>query len=414
MLLSRAGYSEIVVNCCCDVNQLIYYSQQASATTGRLKKGLILCLFGFGLLTTTVSADVVKPALIEVSVYRTGHATIEIRASIEALLTGINSQYKTTQESPQAAAYDALRKLPSDELQASFKGFHQQFLDQVWLKFNGRLAGLVIDSVSVPEPGYTKIPRISTIMLRAAVPPRASTVQWYYPAAFGNQAVRVREVDRQQEQWHWSQWEWQRKDKPTQVFSLETVYAKRPLWKTISSYTVLGFYHIVPKGMDHVLFILGLFLLSTQMRPLLLQVTMFTVAHTLTLGLSMTGAIELPPRIVEPLIALSIAYVGFENIWARTLHTSRLYLVFGFGLLHGMGFASVLADFGMPSNRFLTALISFNIGVELGQLAVILAAFLLIGLWFGRHPNYHHTVVVPASLIIGCCGLVWTVERVLA
>ena len=141
------------------------------------------------------------------------------------------------------------------------------------------------------------------------------------------------------------------------------------------------------------------------MRPLLWQVTMFTIAHSITLGLSMTGYINIPAYIVEPLIALSIAYVGIENVFSPSLHKSRLLIVFLFGLLHGMGFASMLADFGMPDDRFFTALISFNVGVELGQIMVILVAFLLIGYWFRDKSWYRRVVVVPGSLAIGVVGL---------
>ena len=138
---------------------------------------------------------------------------------------------------------------------------------------------------------------------------------------------------------------------------------------------------------------------------------MFTIAHTITLGLSMNGVITLPSNIVEPLIALSIAYVGIENVIAHRLHSSRLVLVFMFGLLHGLGFAGVLSDFGMPDSAFATALISFNIGVELGQLTVITLAFLLMGLWFRHRDWYRKRLTIPASLLISVIGLYWTFER---
>ena len=175
---------------------------------------------------------------------------------------------------------------------------------------------------------------------------------------------------------------------------------------------VIGFEHIVPRGTDHILFIVGLFLLSTRMKPLLWQVTMFTVAHTLTLALSMKGVVSLPSSVVEPLIALSIAYVGIENIFATSLHKSRLLLVFLFGLLHGMGFADVLAEFGMPPNAFATALISFNIGVELGQIAVLIVAYLAVGIWFRHKPWYHQRITIPGSAIISIIGLYWTYDRI--
>lgn len=172
-----------------------------------------------------------------------------------------------------------------------------------------------------------------------------------------------------------------------------------------------GFDHIIPKGLDHILFILGIFLLSTKLKPLAWQATMFTLAHSITLSLSMFNVISLPASIVEPLIALSIAYIGFENIFAHKLKSSRLALVFAFGLLHGMGFASVLADFGMPESAYATALISFNLGVELGQLAILTAAYFGITVWFKNKQHFHNYVTIPGSVLIGITGLYWTWDR---
>lgn len=356
--------------------------------------------------------DVVKPALIEISVFGTGQFRIEIRASIEALLTGINAQYKNTTEAPTSDEYDRLRELEAAELAAAFEPFKARMLEVVELRFDGTPAAGVIESVNIPVPGYTKVPRISVIAIEGAVPEGSKSLDWYYPSAFGDNAVRVRQVDRRKEQWHWSAWQWIREDRRSEAFSLTEVFNPPTVFDIIAEYTGAGYDHIIPKGLDHVLFVLGLFLFSTRIRPLLWQVTMFTVAHSITLALAMTGAIELPPRIVEPLIALSIAYVGVENVWHRGLHNSRLVLVFAFGLLHGLGFASMLADFGMPEDAFATALIAFNVGVELGQLAVILAAYALVGLWFGKRPWYRRFVVIPGSLLITATGLYWAWERI--
>ena len=138
---------------------------------------------------------------------------------------------------------------------------------------------------------------------------------------------------------------------------------------------------------------------------------MFTVAHTITLGLAMNNIVELPANVVEPLIALSIAYVGVENIFSKELHHSRLLLVFFFGLLHGLGFASVLTDFGMPENDFITALISFNVGVELGQIAVISIAFILLRFCFKNKEHYRKFMVIPGSMCISVIGIYWFLER---
>jgi hydrogenase/urease accessory protein HupE len=370
-----------------------------------------ILLFFLIFLPTSLLADVVKPALVEISVFREGHFQVELRASIEALLTGINGQYKNTTEAPTAEEYDQLRELPPEELAIAFEPFKARLTEQIQLLFDGTPARLRIGEVDIPERGYTKVPRISVIMLEGEVPTGARSVTWYYPAAFGDNAVRVRQVHTAEEQYHWSGWQWIRDDAASEPFSLTEVATKRSVWQVTGDYVMAGFGHILPMGMDHILFILGLYLFSAKIRPLLWQVTMFTLAHTLTLALAMYGWVQLPANIVEPLIALSIAYVGIENIWHKRLVNSRLVLVFAFGLLHGLGFASLLTEFGMPKEDFAIALISFNIGVEFGQLAVIAGAWLLAGLWFGSKSWYRQAVVIPASLAIGVVGLYWFWDR---
>jgi hydrogenase/urease accessory protein HupE len=366
---------------------------------------LCYCLFPVAV------ADVVKPALVEITAKSGGEISIDIRTSIEALLTGINSQYKNTQDAPQAEAYDALRVLEAEQLQEAFAPFKDKLLQQVWLKADGEPVALQFKQVDIPEPGYTKVPRASVIVLEGQVDTDTENLQWYYPLAFGDNAVRVRQINEQKEQWHWSDWQWIRKDEPSQPFSLTEVFRQPSTFGVVLSYIEIGFTHIIPKGLDHILFILGIFLFSSRLRPLFWQVTMFTIAHTITLGLSMNGIISLPANIVEPLIALSIAYVGVENVFARNLHNSRLLLVFAFGLLHGLGFAGMLSDFGMPDEAFAIALISFNVGVELGQIALILAGYFLLSMWFGRKDWYRSVVIVPGSLLIAVIGLYWLVER---
>lgn len=372
------------------------------------------CFAGLGLLLclAPATADVVKPALVEINVSTDGTYSIELRASLEALLTGINARYRNTQDAPNATAYDELRVLEADELARAFEPFKTRLTKAIRLSFDGETAPLTVTRIDIPEPGYTKVPRISIIYLEGQVPRTVESVRWYYPESFGDNAVRVRQVDETNEKWHWSSWQWLRNDKASEPFSLTEVFTSPPLTTTIRTYVIAGFEHILPKGLDHILFILGIFLLSVKLRPLLWQVTMFTVAHTITLGLSINGIISLPDNIVEPLIALSIAYIGIENIFARTLHNSRLLLVFCFGLLHGMGFAGVLKDFGMPADAFATALISFNVGVELGQLTVIALAFLAVGFWFSGRDWYRHVVVMGGSAAIAVIGLYWTWDRI--
>ena len=371
---------------------------------------LLSCL-SYTLCGNTVLADVVKPALVEINVNKDRQVQIEVRASIEALLTGINARYKNTKDAPNAQAYDDFRKMPAMQLEQAFEAFKQEFLQSIFIQDSSDKVVLSIRSVEIPPTGYTKVPRISVINLTATLPPEADSLRWYYPEKFGDNAVRVRQIDRENDQWHWSQWQWLRNDEISQVFSLNEIVSRQSVFDVITSYISLGFLHILPKGADHILFILGLFLLSTRLAPLLWQVTMFTVAHTITLGLAMNHMLQLPANIVEPLIALSIAYVGVENIFARQLHRSRLFLVFAFGLLHGLGFASVLADFGMPKGDFVEALISFNVGVELGQLSVILIAFLMLRFCFRDQQKYRQFIVIPGSVLISVIGIYWFLDR---
>ena len=176
-------------------------------------------------------------------------------------------------------------------------------------------------------------------------------------------------------------------------------------------YMQLGFTHIIPLGFDHILFVLSLFLLSPKLKPVLWQATAFTVAHSITLGLAMFKVITPSPAIVEPIIALSIMYVALENIISPSLKKSRIGVVFLFGLVHGMGFANALGSLGLPQNSYLTSLIMFNVGVELGQLAVILSAFFLFGKWFGNKPYYRKFIVIPLSVLITIMAGYWTIER---
>ncbi len=176
-------------------------------------------------------------------------------------------------------------------------------------------------------------------------------------------------------------------------------------------YLQLGFKHIIPLGFDHILFILSLFLLSPKLKTIIWQATAFTVAHSITLGLAMYDMVSAPPHIIEPIIALSIMFVALENVITDKLKPTRILIVFAFGLVHGLGFAGVLKDLGLPKREFFNALISFNVGVELGQLAIILAAWFLFGKWFNQKPWYRSHIVNPLSILIAIIALYWTIER---
>ncbi len=181
---------------------------------------------------------------------------------------------------------------------------------------------------------------------------------------------------------------------------------------TFLSFARQGFLHVLPLGMDHILFVLGIFLLSRKWKPLILQVSAFTLAHTITLGLATLGWISMPSSIVEPIIAASIAFVALENIFFPKYHTRRLILVFIFGLIHGLGFAGALSDLDLDPSVLLVSLVGFNLGVEGGQLAIILLSFAAV-LPFQDEKSYRRRIVIPLSLIIAGVGIFWTIERIL-
>ena len=185
-----------------------------------------------------------------------------------------------------------------------------------------------------------------------------------------------------------------------------------PWYRQAAVYLRLGFRHIVPEGADHILFVLGLFFLGITWRKLLSQTSVFTIAHATTLFLSTYGIFSLPSRYVEPAIALSIAWIALENVLQPRLGASRLAVVFGFGLVHGLGFASSLSDIPFPKHDFLFALLGFNFGVDLGQLFVMAVAFLLVG-WFRDEPWFRRRIAIPASLTIAAIGLFWAGQRVI-
>lgn len=171
-----------------------------------------------------------------------------------------------------------------------------------------------------------------------------------------------------------------------------------------------GFVHILPLGLDHICFILGLFFLQPKWRPLLWQTSAFTVAHSITLAMVVLGVFTIPSSVVEPMIALSIAYVGLENLWVKELKPWRVMLVFCLGLLHGMGFASVMKELDLPEGQVIKPLVGFNLGVELGQVTVLAAAFGAT-FWLLKKPQFN-IVRKVASGLIGAVGLYWTYERI--
>lgn len=291
-------------------------------------------------------------------------------------------------------------------LEDSLRALQDTWRTRVGLSFGGQPSRSDL-TIRVTAAADAIGPALAVVTLSGLLPPRADHFTWQYGWTFASYALTVRTSPAGASVVHWLE--------GGDVSAPQPVVAAPPeRWPgTAARYLHLGFTHIVPLGLDHVLFVLGLFLLNNRLRPLLMQVSAFTVAHSITLALSMLGLLSVPASIVEPLIAVSIAYVALENLFLSELTSWRVALVFACGLLHGLGFAGVLSDLGLPRGEFITALLSFNVGVEAAQLSVIGAAALLVGSQASQRTWYRERVVIPASTLIACVAIYWTIERVI-
>jgi hypothetical protein len=353
------------------------------------------------------AAHEVRPGVADVAV-GAREVTITLTAPIEPMIAGMDlAGLEDTNLSPLAGRYDALRADPPEALEAALRQAWPGIAPKITILAGDSPAEPVIGAVTVPEVGDVSLPRDSVLTITAALPDDGSPVRIGFDASLGS--VVVRQVGGGADAYAAILSGQLSEALPRDGFATEG--ALPVFFRFIGS----GFEHIIPKGLDHILFVLGLFFFSLRLSPLLWQVTAFTLAHTVTLALASLQIVSIPAQIVEPLIAASIVYVAVENIFGPRdggAGWGRVAVVFGFGLLHGLGFASVLSDVGLPDGRFVIALIGFNIGVELGQLAVIAAAFVALALPFGRQAWYRHVIAIPASLAIAGVGAWWTVERV--
>jgi len=321
-------------------------------------------------LASLANAHEVMPAIADMT--QVGdQLEFEVSANLESYVAGIDlATVSNTNDAAEADTYDTLRALPPAELEARFAAFWPEMAQRITIEVGGAMVTPELVDVEIPAIGDIELIRPSVLRFTAAIPEGAETVVVGWDRAFGTLVIRQMGVEAPYDGFLEA-------GALSDPITLSGGDQAGPL-QTLINYIPVGFDHIVPLGLDHILFVLGLFFLSTHLGPLLWQVSAFTLAHTITLALAALGYVSIPGSIVEPLIAASIAFVAIENIASRGLSRWRPLVVFGFGLLHGLGFASVLGEFGLPPGSFVPALIGFNVGVELGQLAVIAVAFLCV------------------------------------
>ncbi|MEA1651944.1 HupE/UreJ family protein [Nitrospirillum sp. BR 11164] len=313
----------------------------------------------------------------------------------------------------EAAAGQALsRDLTAERVLAALPAYTAAIAAQVDLRADGAAQPATVAVERVEMPSDVTLPAFVVLRADGPLPPGTHAVTWRYGLVYSTYGVVFTDAAGGAPQTRWLEG-----DAASPPFALAANAAAVSLPQLAAQYLQLGFLHILPEGLDHILFVLGIFLLTTRLRSILVQVTAFTLAHSVTLGLTMYGVISLPSRVVEPLIALSVAYVAVENIMTARLTPWRPLVVFAFGLLHGMGFAGALADLHLARRDVIPALVSFNVGIELAQLSIIAAAYAAVALVCasgGRKdkPWYRRRVVIPASSLIAATGLFWTVQRV--
>ncbi len=357
----------------------------------------------------TASAHEVQPAVADVRV-TAERVEMSLRLAIEPILAGIDlTAVADTNDSPLSDRNDALRALAPDALAAAITEAWPGIADQITIRTGDVDVVPVLAAIDAAPVGDPELRRDTTLTITADLPEGDAPVVVGWDATLGGLIVRLINEGETYSAFLTN-------GALTDPMSRDGS-ADLTLGSAIARYLVSGFDHIIPKGLDHILFVLGLYFYALAWRPLLWQVTAFTAAHTVTLALATTGVVTIPDDamwIVEAIIAASIVYVAVENILGGRkdrIGWNRIAVVFGFGLLHGLGFASVLSEFGL-GNHFVASLISFNIGVELGQLSVIAVAFLLLGLPFGSKPFYRRAVVIPGSLIIAAIGAYWVLNRI--
>ncbi len=316
------------------------------------------------------------------------------------------------QNADDAALVAALAALSPGELEARLDRLRQLFQRRVRVRFDGEPAPFEVSFPDQGTPAATEsaIPTMLglTARLTGSVPTGATNMEFFASRAFSDVHLTVRDEIR-----GLTTRSVLERGARSDPYALAGPLEPPTAVSLGRQYLGLGFVHIVPRGLDHILFVLGLFLLGTRTRALVWQVSAFTVAHAATLSLAVFEIVALPARVVEPLIALSIVYVAVENVLTARLTPWRPAVVFGFGLLHGLGFAGVLGQLGLPEQERLLGLLSFNVGIELGQLLVITLALASVG-WCRRRPWYRARIAVPLSVAIAGVGLFWAVERTIA
>ena len=352
-------------------------------------------------------AHELRPAIGNLNIYEKDNiisASLSIQLNLEAIIAGIDTKHSNTEESEKSEEYQDLREMSPTILLSKFNSKIKNFDSKINLISHNSNLDLTLINVVIPEVGNTGIIR-DTIVNFNIKNVEEEEFQFSWDKNLGSIILRINSIHNKP-----LYTELIEGGKKSKWFSIKNK-TEVGLFQNVKEYTLLGFKHIIPKGLDHILFVLALFLLSPKLRPLVLQISIFTLAHTITLFLGALKIITIPAIIIEPIIALSICFIAIENLFTENIRRTRPYIIFIFGLLHGLGFAGILNEIGISTNLFVVSLISFNVGVELGQISVIILSYILIALLFQKKSWYRNRVTKPISIIIASIGFYWFIQR---
>ena len=363
-----------------------------------------LTLFSIGAISHEIRPSIADYKIEENILY------FDIRLNAELILSGIDASNITdTNSSPLSATYDDLRSLTRENLKILLIESWDDIQSKINLNINEVSTKFELVDINIEANRDFEISRDSILYLKYELDEDDEFLTFKWSEKYGPIIIReINELKKEDDLYT----EYLQAGLQTDKIFIKSENTQS-IFKSIINYFILGIQHIIPKGLDHILFIVGLFFFSVTLRPLLIQVTMFTIAHSITLIFVSVSYINVNPLIVEPIIALSIAYVGIENIFKEYVKEYLRYIIiFFFGLLHGLGFALVLSDIGYQSSKLILNLISFNLGIEAAQIFIILFLYILLGIKFSNKKYYRYIFQVPVSLFIALVGIYWFFERI--
>ena len=369
---------------------------------------LILVVF-VNLFSTSSISHEIKPSIADFT-YDEKYLNFKIRLNAELILSNIDaSTVSNTDSSSLSEIYDKFRILSNKDLEEIFQNSCSEISYNIDIKINNETKKINLIKTEVEDIKNFEISRDTHVYFKVLLDENSEQFTFRWVKNYGPIILRENNNKKLED-------ELVTEYLQSGIESSQFSFKENNFSKTFNSFTkffVLGIQHIIPKGLDHILFIFGLFLFSSSLKKLISQITIFTIAHSITLIFVSLSLMRINPQIVEPIIALSIVYIGLENIFKKYIKEYLRYVVIlFFGLLHGLGFALVLSDIGYKSSDLFVNLISFNLGIEVAQISIVLALYLLIALNFAKNKNYRIFFQVPSSILISSVGLYWFFERI--